>query len=240
MWTRNKIWPILLIIISVGLCYFQTLSFWFIAPDSLSLIKSSRLESLSDFFGIFSNPLMGGTDATLKHVYYRPITTLIYSIEYVIWGLNPLGYHLTNILAHALVCIFLYLWLFQLSQKKVFALAVALFFSVFPICIVNVSAISRRHDILASLFFIISLWSIKESKWISILFFSLALGSKEISLIFLPLVATYLWMTQKKYLKNLIPYIGITIIYIVWRWICLDGVGGVIGEHYSESRIGIM
>ncbi|MDQ1274196.1 MAG: hypothetical protein QG591_2826 [Planctomycetota bacterium] len=40
---------------------------------------------------------------------YRPLVTLTYFIDYTLWHLNPLGYHLTNLLLHCLNAVFVLL-----------------------------------------------------------------------------------------------------------------------------------
>ena len=39
---------------------------------------------------------------------YQPFSWLSYSLDYKIWGLNPFGYHLTNIFIHSLNAVFFY------------------------------------------------------------------------------------------------------------------------------------
>src|SRR5687767_9688475 len=38
---------------------------------------------------------------TLRLGHYIPVTWLTLGADYVVWGMNPFGYHLTNILFHA-------------------------------------------------------------------------------------------------------------------------------------------
>ena len=35
------------------------------------------------------------------HNYWRPVFSISLALDYSLWGLNPLGFHLTNILLHA-------------------------------------------------------------------------------------------------------------------------------------------
>ena len=35
---------------------------------------------------------------------YRPIRTVSLAVDYAVWGMDPLGFHLTNVLLHALAC----------------------------------------------------------------------------------------------------------------------------------------
>ncbi len=48
---------------------------------------------------------------------YQPIRMLSYAIDYKIWGLNPLGYHITNILFYILTCIMVFFTLRLLSAE---------------------------------------------------------------------------------------------------------------------------
>src|SRR6185503_4024738 len=52
----------------------------------------------------------GGALATFVSEYpadglYRPLTALSYAIDHAVWGLAPVGYHLTNLLLWALTAI---------------------------------------------------------------------------------------------------------------------------------------
>ena len=40
--------------------------------------------------------------------HYQPLTWLTLSTDYLFWGLNPVGYHLTNLLLHCLNAVVLY------------------------------------------------------------------------------------------------------------------------------------
>ena len=64
--------------------------------DSYALIVSSRIESLGDFLGTFSETMMDGRlDAG---DFYRPVANLGLAFDYSVWGLDPFGYQLTNLL----------------------------------------------------------------------------------------------------------------------------------------------
>jgi len=89
--------------------------------------------------------------------FYRPLTSLSYWIDLKIWGLNPAGFHLTNILIQILNCILLYFVVSSLGAGKPTALLSALLFSVFPLHFENVSWISGRTDLLSFLFAMLSI-----------------------------------------------------------------------------------
>src|SRR4030042_6061928 len=93
--------PVFLIIISLILlnllCWGRILTYYFTAKDTLTLIDTSRLGSIADLGRIFSEPLMSGSTFAAEAKYYRPISSLSYGIDFIIWKLNPFGYHLTDL-----------------------------------------------------------------------------------------------------------------------------------------------
>jgi hypothetical protein len=86
---------------------------------------------------------------------YWPITWTSYWIEHKLWGMNPTGYHLTNILIHALSAILA--WRILRRLRVPWPLPVALVFAVHPVAVESVAWISQRKTILAMLFFLVAL-----------------------------------------------------------------------------------
>ena len=91
-----------------------------------------------------------------RFLFYRPLQMFSYLLDYHLWGLNSVGYHLTNILLHIMVAFSLY-WLVLLFFKdRLLALAGALVFIVHPVHIEAVTYVSGRADTLAALFMLLS------------------------------------------------------------------------------------
>lgn len=95
---------------------------------------------------------------------YAPLSLLSLSADRALWGMEPFGYHLTNLLLHAanaVVFYFLCLELFFLGGKTdndgPAAAAAALFFSLHPLRVESVAWISERRDVLCGLFFLLTL-----------------------------------------------------------------------------------
>ena len=63
--------------------------------DSYPTIAASRVQGLGDLLGSFSEELMDGRYPG-GH-FYRPVTNLVFALDHAVWGLRPLGYHLTNL-----------------------------------------------------------------------------------------------------------------------------------------------
>ena len=99
--------------------------------------------------------------------HYIPITWMTLGLDYTLWGMNPAGYHLTNLLLHAANAILVYLLarrLFGLAgavsgrahgaeQYEAAAIA-ALFFSVHPLRVESVAWVTERRDVLSAFFFL--------------------------------------------------------------------------------------
>lgn len=96
--------------------------------------------------------------------HYMPLTWLTLGLDYVLWGMNPFGYHLTNLLLHALDAVLLYWILVRLlkaarpeaSEAAVDAASAAgaLFFSLHPLRVESVAWITERRDNLSCAFFL--------------------------------------------------------------------------------------
>jgi protein O-mannosyl-transferase len=131
-----------------------------------------------DYENLLSNPSFRGLGwshiawmfTTFHMGPYQPLSWLTLGLDYAIWGLNPLGYHLTNLLLHAanaLACYLVSRRLFALtwnqpdSEKSwpvIFSAAfAALFFSLHPLRVESVAWVTERRDVLSGLFY---LWTI--------------------------------------------------------------------------------
>jgi tetratricopeptide (TPR) repeat protein len=113
----------------------------------------------------------GGYFTGSREATYRPVVTLSFFVDYALWGHNPAGYHLTNLVFHMANGILLY-WLVILfmGSREVpdkasgkprspigitLPLLAALLFVSHPIVTEGVNSIGSRHEAL-SLFFYLS------------------------------------------------------------------------------------
>lgn len=97
-------------------------------------------------------------DAKQPNFYYRPLITLSYMLDYQLHGLEPWGYHLTNIILHLLNVLLVYLLTIKLrSVWRAVPLLVALLFAIHPTRAESVSWISGRTDLLMGMFALFSI-----------------------------------------------------------------------------------
>jgi tetratricopeptide (TPR) repeat protein len=127
---------------------------------------------------------------------YQPLTWLSFGLDYKLWGLEPWGYHLTNLLLHATAAVLFYFICLKLFEKAVpkaggdaLALgagAAALAFAVHPLRVESVVWAVERKDVLSGALLLASVWAyLEERVALSCGLFALSLGAKA-SGVFLP------------------------------------------------------
>ena len=103
---------------------------------------------------------------------WHPLTWLSHAIDYSIWGLNPMGHHLTNILLHSINTLLVTLLTHSLlrglpasgqslissaNTLPLVALITGLLFGLHPLHVESVAWISERKDLLCAFFYVLSL-----------------------------------------------------------------------------------
>ena len=83
---------------------------------------------------------------------YRPLTIVTFTVEYALWGLSPLGYHLTNVLLHAVNVALLFRLLRCYRVAPGMAGVAALVFAVHPVHTEAVANVVGRSELLGMLF----------------------------------------------------------------------------------------
>src|SRR5204862_1309931 len=132
--------------------------------------------------------------------HYHPLTWLTLGVDYVIWGMNPFGYRLTNLLFHVANAILLFCVLRTLlrmsgrAESPWPALIGAAFYAVHPLRVESVAWITERRDVLCGFFSLLCVLAylkyVEEerrdrsgSRWLvmSLLAFAASLLSKSLS-----------------------------------------------------------
>jgi len=146
---------LLLIFLATTLIYLPFINsslFW----DDEQFIYSNQHVKQFALKEIFSESTTSGAGEPSN--YYRPLTTLSFAVDHLLWGLNPIGYHLTNLLLHAGAGMMLYLVLKQLKIIQKPALLITLLFIIHPIQTETVSYANSRGDSLFTLYGLMGLW----------------------------------------------------------------------------------
>ena len=90
---------------------------------------------------------------------WHPLTWLSHMLDCQLYGLNPAGHHLTNLLFHATNAVLLFLWLRSLTAAFWRSAFVAALFALHPLHVESVAWVAERKDVLCSFFGLLSLWA---------------------------------------------------------------------------------
>lgn len=245
----DRPWPwVSLVLLAVAWTYGPTLDHGFAAADTFPLIESARIQAPGDIGRILTEPLMAGTDFPDNQAFYRPVSTLTYSLDHGLWGLEPAGYHLTNIVLHGTACL-LVLWLGIRLTRGDWPVAgtAALLFALHPVGLDIVPGLPRRQDTIATIGLLASLLAFDRylaaeegsRRWqvLAGLGLILAMGGKEVAVVGLPLIPLYavlFWPDQgpgpvTRLLRSWrawVPVVAIAGAWIIWRAVVVGGIGG--------------
>jgi hypothetical protein len=105
--------------------------------------------------------------STFHMGHYIPVTWLTLGADYLVWGMDPTGYHLTSLLFHAATALAFFAVAHRLLARglpgtprdhiALGAAAAALFFAVHPLRVESVAWVTARRDVVSGLFFMLAL-----------------------------------------------------------------------------------
>jgi tetratricopeptide (TPR) repeat protein len=96
---------------------------------------------------------------TIEGANWHPLTWMSLEFDYQLFGLNPAGFHFTNMLLHAASAGLLFgvLWLWTRAMWR--SALVAALFAWHPLRVESVAWAAERKDVLCGFFFMLSLWA---------------------------------------------------------------------------------
>jgi protein O-mannosyl-transferase len=83
---------------------------------------------------------------------WHPLTWLSHMLDCQLFGLNPAGHHLINVLFHTGNAVLLFLWLQRTTRARWRSAFVAALFALHPLHVESVAWISERKDVLSAFF----------------------------------------------------------------------------------------
>ena len=156
--------------------YSSTLTNRFVWDDLDVIVKNRLLESFTNLPKLFFYEDRTGDGLT---GYYRPVTYISFLIDRSIWGLNPVGFNITNIILHIVAVLLFYRVLFALFKKDQMALVAALLFALHPVAVESVNFhAGGRNTLLSACFSLLALFLYINKRWVPAVFsFTLAIFS---------------------------------------------------------------
>lgn len=245
-----------LLVIAIGLAYGPALHGWFIFDDELYLTKAPHIQGPDGLYRIW---------CTSEASDYYPVTNTSLWLEWQLWGMNPTGYHATNLAMHIVGCLLLWVLLRKLCIPGAFL--ATLLFAIHPVNVESVAWITQRKNLLALVFFLLSiLWYLRAEErrrtrnegnaeqetragaglgiwyWLSLLAFVLAMFSKG-SVAMLPLVLLLIiwWQWRRITIGDLARtapfFIVSAALTPVNIWFVTHGSGEVLGTANFGQRL---
>ena len=181
-----------------------------LALTLLSYANSVRNQFVfDDIYLIATNPHIKGIQKIpnllgfgKQMVFYRPVRTVTYALDYTLnknlWhffggykgydkGLNPLGFHISNIAYHLITSLLVFLVIGRLTGSPRIAFFAASIFALHPVHTDSVTYLSGRRDILCALFYLAGFYfflcyrKTNHFRFVfaALLAYLLSLGSKE-------------------------------------------------------------
>jgi len=247
----NKYLALIIIALWSFTIYFNSLSGEFVFDDESVVQNNISIQSVSNIPKFFT------ADEGFHKVigrYYRPVVSTTYTIDYALWGLNPFGYHLTNILIHLFSCVVLFFILLNLlrrNKNKIFiSFLSTMLFASHTVHTEAISWISGRTDSIVTLFFFLSLlfyikyagskiseitrgYQEKSTIFLilSLVFYFLGLLSKEMIITMPVIIFLYDFFFKQENSKSIhrnfkvyLYFIAVTFLYLIIRYLALLNV----------------
>lgn len=136
--------------------YWPVVEAGFVWDDDAYVHENPNLRSLEGLRRIWLEP-------TTSPQYY-PVVFTSFWIEYHLWGVQPLGYHVVNVLLHAANAILL--WGFLSRLKLPGAFLAAAIFAIHPVQVESVAWVTERKNVLSGFWYLLALhlfWSIADA-----------------------------------------------------------------------------
>jgi tetratricopeptide (TPR) repeat protein len=192
-----------ILLLAVGLAYFNCLQNEFIWDDEFLIEKNSYLRSFSNLPKMLvsnSTAGFGGVDN-----FYRPTQNIYYLLIFQMFGYNKVAFHMGNLLLHFLNSLLLFFVLTRLFKNRPLAFVSSLLWAVHPTHVEAIGYISGTADPMGLLFFLLCLLYFPFNKeeesfksiCLSTLFFSLSLISKEAMIVVPPLLMVTVAINRK-------------------------------------------
>ena len=210
--TKSKIFFLLILTLTVFLIYGKAINYEFLNLDDTKLI-SGNINFISDIRNL-PRIFVTGCYYTKNSddSYYRPILSLSFVLESLLFGENSKVSHTTNIILFILSIYLMYVFLLKFDLNKFVLQFVILLIAVHPILTSVPVWIAGRNDSLLTIFSILSFINILgysrnnklENLIFSVFFFAMSLFTKESAMVLLLVVPILMLSVDKFNIRKLL------------------------------------
>ncbi|MFC1856369.1 hypothetical protein ACFL2A_07530, partial [Thermodesulfobacteriota bacterium] len=202
---------------------------------------------------VYENPYITEVNAkNVKSIFsktfvgnYQPISVMSYAVDRSISGLNPKGFHITNVMFHTLNSILVLILLYLITGNALVSFIIALIFSVHPLQVESVAWVSERKGLICAFFYFLSfisyiIYTRNDKKGLyplSILLFILALLSKPMAISFPIILLAFDYyedkLTRKRVVEK-IPYFILTLTFSIIAVLSQAGENAISDSHLTH------
>ncbi|MEI6306783.1 MAG: hypothetical protein WCP33_08175 [Deltaproteobacteria bacterium] len=235
---KHLLYRLVFITVLLLAVYGNTIGHRFVWDDADIIVDNPQLEKLSNIPSLFlsEDKIEGSTG------YYRPLTYVSFAIDRAVWGLNPVGFNITNLLLHILVALLFYQVISAFFKNENLALAAALIFSLNPVAGETINFHSGgRNTLLCAFFILLSLlFYAREKRIIAAICFAGAIFSKEFGLLLPAILCVY-----DRFIKNekprpisYLPFLVPVVLYFTLRSYVIEKGNLLSALNLTESLWG--
>jgi len=200
------------IMLAVVLSYLPTLRAGFVFDDWILLVQNPLIVAADGLGRIWFSAQ--GPD-------YYPATWTSWWLEWRLWGSSPLGYHVVNVLLHAVNAVLVVQVLRRLDVR--YAWITGLIFAVHPVNVAAVAWVSEQKTVLSMLFFLTTVLAYlrfeRGGSWrwyaASIVSFLLSVLAKPMAVMWPVVLLGIAWWKQRRLgprvLAFCLPYITVSL-----------------------------
>src|SRR6185436_15171272 len=237
---------LLLALVATLAAYLNGLQHPFVFDDPYQIVTNDAVHSWRFIPQYFTSDVWPHTNSLVGGSYYRPIFQMWLLLNYKIGGLNPVWWHVTSLILHLLVTLSVFALAKMLVNDEVTAGITALLFGLHPVHVEAVTWISGVTEPLLAIFFVASFFFYLKNKrqahrkWLvlSLALFACSLLSKETAVMLPAIIVLYRWIQPNAAtdsephtnlqrfmtgLRDAVPYIILSLVYLVVRYFALKG-----------------
>ncbi len=225
-----------------ALIYGHSLTNQFVYDDEEQIVGNAFIKSLDHFSDFFTGSTMnnGGT-VKLSGIYYRPIMTLTFALQYAAFGLDSFKFHLIQLILCTLNSILVF-FLFRFFIKDTRAFVLACIFLLHPLNTEVTVYAANLQDVLYVFFGLSALnfliWAKLKHIWLVsglTLFLLLSVLSKESGFLFIIFAAVFSVFFEKR--RRLPVVLACGIVMAIYAFLRID-MAQLTSVDHNISMIG--
>jgi len=147
---RRRIAGIVAILVMTAIAYGRAPGLGFIWDDESYVVNQPVLRDLNGLGRLWI------PEVTPQ---YYPVVFTSFWIEHQLWGLDPAGYHVLNVMLHALNALLLWAVCRKVGLPGAASWLIAAIFAVHPVHVESVAWITERKNVLSGAFYLAAAWS---------------------------------------------------------------------------------